>query len=90
MEQLKGDREASKQPGAKDPRELALKAMAEIRGQLNLQLEIFKTLHDMKAMQEFQEEVLEVIGKVDPSARAAIITGLNQRRAVRGSVTYHQ
>ncbi|MGD0914941.1 MAG: hypothetical protein ABSB22_00645 [Thermodesulfobacteriota bacterium] len=28
----------------KDPRELALKAMQEIRGQLNLQLDIFRTL----------------------------------------------
>ena len=42
----------------KDPRELALKAMAEIRGQLKLQLEIFQALYDMKAVQEFQQEVL--------------------------------
>ena len=34
--------------------ELKLKIMAEIRGQLRLQLEIFQTLYDMKAVQEFQ------------------------------------
>jgi len=45
----------------KDPRELALKAMAEIRGQLSLQLDIFKTLYDVEAVAQFQKEVLTAI-----------------------------
>ncbi|BBO72778.1 hypothetical protein DSCW_01950 [Desulfosarcina widdelii] len=72
----------------KDPRDLALKAMAEIRQQLRLQLEIFSTLYDMKSVQEFQDEVLDAIGKVDPDARNKIIRRLNQKRAIRSAVRY--
>jgi predicted transcriptional regulator len=72
----------------KDPRELALKAMAEIRGQLKLQLDIFQALYDLKAAQEFQEEVLQAIGEVSPDVRSQIIHRLNQRRAVRSAVRF--
>jgi hypothetical protein len=67
----------------KDPREIALKAMSEIRGQLKLQLEIFQCLYDMKAVQEFQEEVLIAIGEVSPDVRMQIVSKLNQRRVIR-------
>lgn len=70
----------------KDPRELALKAMAEIRGQLKLQLEIFQALYDFKAVEEFQKEVLEAIGEVDQDVRNRIIDRLNQRRAIRTAI----
>ncbi len=73
----------------KDPRELALKAMAEIRGQLKLQLEIFQSLYDMKAVQEFQKEVLEAIGRADKETRDAIIDSLNQKRAIRTAVRFN-
>lgn len=72
----------------KDPRELALKAMAEIRNQLGLQLDIFKTLYDMKAVQEFQQEVLTTIGAASPEVRNAIVSKLNQRRIIRQSVSF--
>ncbi len=49
----------------KDPREIALKAMAEIREQLRLQIEIMKTLHDVTAVAEFQKEVLTTIGEAN-------------------------
>jgi hypothetical protein len=52
-----------KQPGAKDLREIALKAMAEIRGQLNLQLDIMKTLYNVTAIADFQSAVLQAIGE---------------------------
>jgi hypothetical protein len=67
----------------KDPRELALKAMAEIRGQLKLQLEIFQCLYDMKAVQEFQQEVLTAIGEASPDVRKRIIYALNEKKAIR-------
>ena len=70
----------------KDPRELALKAMAEIRGQLKLQLEIFQCLYDMKAVQEFQEEVLTAIGEASPDVRKRIIHRLNEKRAIRSTI----
>jgi len=72
----------------KDPRELALKAMAEIRGQLKLQLEIFATLYDMKAIQEFQQEVLGAIDEASPEVRNEIIHKLNQKRAIRSAVRF--
>lgn len=73
----------------KDPRELAIKAMAEIRGQLNLQLDIFKTLYDMEAVAEFQREVLTSIGEVSPDVRSRIIQRLKEGKALRGSVSIH-
>lgn len=73
----------------KDPRELALKAMAEIRCQLKLQLEIFQTLFDLTAVQEFQNAVLESIKEVDPKVRDAIIDKLNSKRAIRQAVKFH-
>jgi hypothetical protein len=70
----------------KDPRELALKAMGEIRRQLKLQLEIFQTLYDMKAVEEFQTEVLEAIGGASPDVRNQIISRLSQKRAIRATI----
>lgn len=68
--------------------DLKLKIMAEIRGQLRLQLEIFQALYDMKAVQEFQTEVLQTIGEVNQNVRDKIIDKLNQRRAIRRSVKF--
>ena len=72
----------------KDPRELALKAMGEIRGQLKLQLEIFQALYDIKAVEEFQQEVLTAIGEASKDARDRIISGLNKRRALRSVIKF--
>jgi predicted transcriptional regulator len=72
----------------KDPRELALRAMAEIRGQLSLQLEIYQTLFSVQAAEEFQKVVLEVIGEVDVKVRDEIVRRLNQRRSVRQAVHF--
>lgn len=73
----------------KDPRELALKAMAEIRGQLKLQLDIFQALYDLRAVEEFQQEVLAAIGEASPEVRDAILYKLNKRRAVRSAVRFN-
>ena len=67
-------------------RNLTIKIMSEIRGQLNLQLEIFQVLYDMKAVQEFQKEVLEIIGEVDPNAKRKIIERLKEASAIRAAV----
>lgn len=71
----------------KDPRELALKAMQEIRGQLSLQLDIFKTLYDVEAVAQFQKDVLTSIGEVSPDVRSRIIQRLKESRALRQSVS---
>ena len=72
----------------KDPRELALKACAEIRGQLKLQLEIFQTLFSLQAAEEFQNIVLEIIGEVQPDVRNEIIRRLNAKQSVRAAVRF--
>ena len=68
--------------------DLKLKTMAEIRGQLRLQLEIFQTLYDMKAVEEFQTEVLQTIGEIEPDVRNRIISKLSQRRAIRSAIKF--
>ena len=86
---VNGEEEPVKEFKFKDPRELALKAMAEIRGQLKLQLEIFQTLYDMKAVEEFQGEVLTAIGEASPDVRNRIINNLNQKRAIRTAIKFN-
>lgn len=65
----------------------ALNAMREIRGQLSLQLEVFKTLYDIQAIADFQREVLDAIGEVNPDVRDRIIRRLKEGRALRAAVT---
>jgi hypothetical protein len=72
----------------KDPRELALRCMAEIREQLELQMKIFETLYSMRAAEEFQHEVLDAIGEVAPDVRMSIIARLNEKRALRTAVRW--
>lgn len=74
----------------KDPRELAIKAMSEIRGQLSLQLEIFQTLYDIEAVAEFQREVLDAIAEVAPAVQKTIISNLKKRKALRESVSFRK
>jgi hypothetical protein len=73
----------------KDPREIALAAMREIRGQLNLQLDIFKTLYDVEAVAEFQREVLTAIGEEAPNVRDRIIYRLQKSRAIRAAIKFN-
>jgi hypothetical protein len=70
----------------RDPRELALKAMTEIRGQLALQLEIFETLYNVQSVHEFQREILEAIREVAPDVREKIIRKLKEGKMLRQSV----
>jgi hypothetical protein len=72
----------------KDPRELALRAMQEIRGQLGLQLEIYRALYDMAAAAEFQKEVLTAIGEVAPDVRNKIIHNLQKARVIRSTLDF--
>jgi hypothetical protein len=84
---VKGSEEQVTEYRFKDPRELALKAMAEIRGQLGLQLDIFKTLYDVEAVAQFQKEVLTAIGEVAPNVRNTIIRHLKEGKSLRGTLT---
>jgi dsDNA-specific endonuclease/ATPase MutS2 len=66
--------------------DLKLRVMAEIRNQLRLQLDIFQCLYDMKAVQEFQNEVLTAIGEANSDVRDKIIRNLNEKRAIRSAI----
>ena len=69
--------------------DLMLRVMAEIRNQLRLQLDIFQCLYDMKAVQEFQDEVLTAIGEAAPDVRKRIIHSLNEKRAIRSAIKFN-
>jgi AcrR family transcriptional regulator len=86
---VRGQEEEVAEYRFKDPRELALKAMAEIRGQLNLQLEIFKTLYDMAAVAEFQKEVLDAIASVSQETRDKIVHRLQEKRIIQSTLDFH-
>lgn len=70
-----------------DVQESAL-MMREIREQLKLQMELFKTMWDVRAAMEFQDTVMTVIGKIDPEVRKKILTELNAKSAIRNAVTF--
>ena len=70
-----------------DVQESAL-IMKEIREQLKLQMELFKTLWDVRAAAEFQDTVMTVIGKIAPEVRKQILRELNAKSAVRNAVTF--
>jgi len=82
LQKLAGNKDLFK---AKDPREIALKAMQEIREQIKLQFQIFQGLVDIQAMTEFQQEVLNAIGEATPEVRAAIISKLKERHFLRSA-----
>jgi predicted transcriptional regulator len=75
-------------PGSKDPKELALKCMQEIRSQLKLQLDIFQALYDVQAVAEFQRSVLEEIKSVEPEVKNRILQRLKDARALRSIVEF--
>jgi hypothetical protein len=72
----------------KDPHEIALSSMSEIRNQLRLQLEIFKTLYDAEAVKEFQNELIALLADVDVSIRDEFIRRLREKGAIRSIIEF--
>ncbi len=69
-----------------DSREIALKIMREIRGQLKLHTHMIESLNNMKMVADFQTEVLEAVGEASPDLRERIVKKLRERRAVRSGI----
>ena len=69
----------------KDPRELALKAMTVIEGQLRLQLDIFKTLYGIEEVAAFQKEIIQLLKETSPELRNEFIRRLKQKQALRSN-----
>ena len=69
-------------------KQIVLKACAEVRKQLSLQLDIFHLMYDMTAIADFQREVLAVIGECAPQVRDEIVKRLKEANAVRAAVQF--
>jgi hypothetical protein len=65
--------------------DVILKLSGEVRQQLGLQLDISRTLVDLRVFKEFQETVIESIREESPETARRIITRLKDRRALRPS-----
>jgi hypothetical protein len=66
--------------------EVILKLSAEVRHQLALQLDISRTLVDLRVLEEFRRTVVETIGEESPETASRIVARLKERRALRASV----
>ena len=62
-----------------------LKLAGEVRQQLGLQLNITRTLVDLKVVREFQRGVIDVIAEESPDVARRIVSKLKERRALRAS-----
>ncbi len=79
----------AQQPGADRAKlqDTILRLAAEIRQQLGLQLNISRTLLDLKVVREFQRSVVEVIAEESPEVARRVVARLKERRALRASGT---
>jgi hypothetical protein len=71
-----------------DPHVIALRAMGEIKSQVELQLKIFESLYSVREVEAFQREVLDILAEVEPEVRNEILKRLNQRRAFRAALSF--
>ena len=74
---------SDKKLSLKDSAAVVIKAISEIRAQIQLSVNISQGLFEMEEIRAFQREVLDVIGKVSPEARKQIIERLKERRFSR-------
>ncbi len=77
----------AKQPAADRQalQDAILKLAAEVRQQLGLQLNISRTLIDLRVVREFQRTVFEVIAEESPDVARRILARLKEQRALRQS-----
>jgi len=68
----------------KDPQELLLKLIGELRMQAKLYMDIAAQMHDHEEVQNFQAAVLEVIGNERPEIRQRIVNKLIDRKKLHG------
>ncbi len=92
QEELSWEVEEAREPGAdrKGLQQVIIDLTGEIRKQLKFQLEILRSLYDMRGAADFQEEVLNAIGEVSPETRQAIIQRLVERRALRTTLGFSE
>jgi len=89
-ELAKAQEEADKTKGAKriQFQRVIIELSAEVRRQLDAQLKIFELWHDARIIQEFHEEILNILEECKPGLKNEIINRLKQRRAIRSTVKF--
>ncbi len=89
QDELQWATEAARKPGAdrKGLQTVIIDLTGEVRKQLRFQLEVLRSLYDMRGVAEFQKEVLDAIGEASPEIREAIVRRLAERRALRSALT---
>ncbi len=83
------DKKAVKEFKFKDPRELALKAIGQAVGVNREKRELLKTLYDVEAVKEFQEELIDLLGEVDQVVRDEFIRRLREKGVVRSILEFN-
>jgi len=84
MRSLRGNKKV------RDPLGASLRAMKEIRGQIETEFSILQGLHDMElreAEKEFREEVLQILGEVDSNVKDELIKRLKERKLARTAIS---
>ncbi len=66
--------------------EVILKLTAEVRQQLGLQLQITRTLIDLREFRDFRQTVVDVIAEESPAIGHRLVARLKARQALRQSV----
>lgn len=69
----------------KDPKELMLNVLKEIRAQVKLSLDIYESLYSHRAIEQFQNTVLQAIAEESPEIRDRIVERLRQNAIVQRS-----
>jgi hypothetical protein len=70
-----------------DPRELALKALSESRGQLALLVDVQLVAHNVVQSGRFQEEVLSFIDELDPGLKKRFLDRLAEKRMFQAAIS---
>ncbi len=81
--------QAAREPGGdrKGLQQVIVDLVSEIRKQLGFQLDVLRSLHDMRAVADFQQEVLDAIQEAAPEVRERIVQRLAERRTLRRTVS---
>jgi ribosomal protein S7 len=66
--------------------DVAMKAMARIESQLKLQNETLQLIANMKAIVEFRQELIRLLGEVDAKVREEFLKRLREKRIMDGLV----
>jgi hypothetical protein len=70
-----------------DPRDLALKALAESRNQLALLVDIQIAAQNIVQTGRFQEEMLSFVDELEPGLKKRFLERLNEKRMLQGAIS---